>query len=374
MQIIQPSVVEIVEPSALKKIELACRSAYQSQQGIGEGSAERLLRMILQKKPVPHTSVLEHYRVDVQVANERLMQQLKSYNKYLVARASLPEANGYRHFVVQGNLRAFWDLFRNNGVTYTFDVMVAELAATMKPFFPVFFDYLDIPSLVDIIKIKDQMHTAADGTPMKEYANGKAFPGYFGEALNYATFSVDMDTGITHETVRNRTISPTQESTRYCNYGKLGLAVLDPYPFGWHMGVDFLQEMFNLKEDAIDGTFQKKANILIKNIKCQSIWLAAMHSAETFYNLMLDAGASPQEAAKVLPKSVKANIVLTGTIEEWQAFLVLRNDSAAQPQMHYAVAREIKHLLNAKFGDTHFPMTDDDYKPFVDSVKTIEKK
>lgn len=47
-------------PNALQLIEIAGRTSYQSYNKIGEGSADKFIRMILKQKPFKHESVFEH--------------------------------------------------------------------------------------------------------------------------------------------------------------------------------------------------------------------------------------------------------------------------------------------------------------------------
>ena len=110
------------------------------------------------------------------------------------------------------------------------------------------------------------------------------------------------DRGVTHELVRHRIASYTQESTRYVNYTKRGMQVIKPC--FWNMD---------------DG--------------CYTAWLFAMRNAETAYNALIQAGATPQEARSVLPNSLKTEIVATMNIREWRHVLRLRTAKSAHPQM-----------------------------------------
>jgi thymidylate synthase (FAD) len=116
------------------------------------------------------------------------------------------------------------------------------------------------------------------------------------------------DRGVSHEIVRHRLASYTQESTRYCNYtnGRFGKELTFIKPCFW---------------DAEEHQFQYK------------MWLIAMEQAERMYFDLIASGASPQEARSVLPNSLKTEIVMTANLREWQHFLKLRTASAAHPQM-----------------------------------------
>lgn len=127
------------------------------------------------------------------------------------------------------------------------------------------------------------------------------------------TVRMICDRGITHEIVRHRIASYSQESTRYCNYtnDKFGnqLTVID-------LAGGFEYDLEN-KED----------------LAKYEVWTAAMENAEKAYFQMLELGATPQEARSVLPNSLKTEIVVTMNLRSWRNFFRLRCDSHAHPQM-----------------------------------------
>ncbi len=121
------------------------------------------------------------------------------------------------------------------------------------------------------------------------------------------------DRGVTHELVRHRIASYTQESTRYCNYAKKGMIVIRP-PF-WK-----------------EGTFK------------YTCWESQMQFAERTYNDLINAGASPQEARSVLPNSLKTEIETTMNVREWRYVLGLRTQPDCHPQM-----RQLMYILLLDF-------------------------
>jgi len=124
------------------------------------------------------------------------------------------------------------------------------------------------------------------------------------------------DRGISHEMVRHRISSFSQESTRYCNYGKADeITVIDPR-------VAF--------PDMTDRQYQ--------------LWLYAMQEAEAKYMQLLDAGTAPQFARSVLPNSLKTELVWTANPREWLHVFRLRASSKAHPQI-----RELMVPLLADF-------------------------
>lgn len=138
---------------------------------------------------------------------------------------------------------------------------------------------------------------------------------------------ITCDRGITHEIVRHRLGSYSQESTRYCNYS--GDA------FGNQITVINLSSGFSY--DLSNETDARKFQV----------WQTAMNQAEESYFQLLKLGASPEEARSVLPNSLKTEIVVTMNLREWRHFCRLRCSSQAHPQMQQ-VAMMIYRLFQEK--------------------------
>lgn len=132
------------------------------------------------------------------------------------------------------------------------------------------------------------------------------------------------DRGVTHEIVRHRIASYSQESTRYCNYVK--------EKFGSQITCIDLATGF--RYDLSDETDRKK----------YEVWQRAMEDAERSYFQMIELGATPQEARSVLPNSLKTELVATMNLREWRHFFRLRADTAAHPQ-----CREVAQMLLERF-------------------------
>ena len=132
------------------------------------------------------------------------------------------------------------------------------------------------------------------------------------------------DRGVTHEIVRHRIASYSQESTRYCNYVK--------EKFGSQITCIDLATGF--RYDLDDETDRKK----------YEVWQKAMENAERSYFQMIELGATPQEARSVLPNSLKTELVATMNLREWRHFFRLRTDAAAHPQ-----CREVAQMLLERF-------------------------
>ena len=140
------------------------------------------------------------------------------------------------------------------------------------------------------------------------------------------TLKFVVDRGVSHEIVRHRMASYSQESTRYCNYIK----------------DDFGSEITVIMPYFLEGSVAYKT------------WKAAMLCAETAYFKLLEIGLKPEEARTVLPNSLKTEVVVTMNLRELRHFLKLRTANAAHPQM-LEITRplldELKKMIPVVFDD-----------------------
>ena len=144
--------------------------------------------------------------------------------------------------------------------------------------------------------------------------------------LEHVGFSVRfiVDRGVSHEIVRHRIASFSQESTRYCNYGHDDeITVIEPFFYDDHTP-EYAE------------------------------WFTSCRKAEAAYMSLLIGGSTPQEARSVLPNSLKTDIVMTANLREWRHFIKLRTAKDAHPQMReiaIPLLVELKRLLPTIFFD-----------------------
>lgn len=147
--------------------------------------------------------------------------------------------------------------------------------------------------------------------------------------LEHVSFSVRFicDRGVTHEMVRHRIASYSQESTRYCNYSK----------------GDFDGQITVIEPLYLEPGTEK-----------YEIWKQACQQAEDNYFTLLNLGCTPQEARAVLPNSLKTEIVMTANVREWRHFLKLRTSKASHPQIREVadmLLTELNFILPSLFDD-----------------------
>lgn len=147
------------------------------------------------------------------------------------------------------------------------------------------------------------------------------------------TATIRTDRGITHELVRHRVGSYTQESTRFVRYG---------------------EEMeFIYPSNAPEG--------------CFAGWDLSAISAEKNYQELLALGWRPQEARSVLPNSLAASIAVTYNLRNWKHFFLMRTSRESHPDMKritIPMLEEFKKVI---------PLLYDDIEPNQRQVENLRK-
>ena len=150
-----------------------------------------------------------------------------------------------------------------------------------------------------------------------------------------------VDRGVSHEIVRHRLASYSQESTRYCDYNKDGhiTFIVPPWvPTSLPLGT------YNISSDCIVGIESKAIRT----------WLLNLYYAEDDYKLLRGHGWSPQQARSVLPNALKTELIMTANLREWRHFFKLRCAPAAHPQMREVAINllyKVQHQVPVIFDD-----------------------
>lgn len=274
----------------LKKIEVCGRVCYKSEGKIEEGSAEKFVANLIKRG---HESVLEHGSFIFEVS------QL-FYEEAILLISVFEEQYGFVSFlrftndtrpIVSGNVRAWRDFFK-------------ILLEKCNDLFKGSEEFIKNNPIL-FPECQDEKFNNTDDyfKPLKptdlETDN---------EKLTHwdVTVKFVVDRGVSHELVRHRLASFSQESTRYCNYTKddFGSEITCIIPF-----------YFDYKSPGWNA------------------WKDAMKACEDAYFKLLDAGHTPQEARAVLPNSLKTEVVMTQSLKYWLHFFKLRTPNAAHPQM-----------------------------------------
>lgn len=276
MELTNPSVEMITEKDIYKRIELAGRTCYKSEEKIKEDSAKKFVRAMIKSN---HTAMLEHASLVFQVDSYFVWETIKRCNRRYLNLTECYVPTGYnnqeRRLLVSGNIRAInesenpflLEAMVNAG--YGDAVYGDPTVATDKEH-----DVeVRVVNLIDLENIQRE------------------------EILNhyYPSFRCITDRAVTHEMVRHRPASFAQESQRYVNYEKKG-------------GVEFIKPYWYDSASANEKISFK----------------FSLQNSEGIYKELIEAGLKPQEARGVLPNATKTEIVMTAPMYEWQHFLNLR--------------------------------------------------
>jgi thymidylate synthase (FAD) len=138
--------------------------------------------------------------------------------------------------------------------------------------------------------------------------------------LEHESLSINIicDRGVSHELIRHRLISVSQESTRYCNYANKPMEFILP---NWFV-------------DIKPGQY---VNPRLSHLGAEYQWLIRMINAAKTYNKLIEYGWTPQQARSVLPNSLKTELVITANLREWLHIIKLRTVKNAHPQMQQVI-------------------------------------
>jgi thymidylate synthase (FAD) len=121
--------------------------------------------------------------------------------------------------------------------------------------------------------------------------------------------------GVSHELVRHRAMSFSQESTRYCNYSK----------GKFNNELTFIKPEWLIKLNS-DG-YSEKNRDSIRN------FLYTLETIELSYMYLLEKDLKSQDAREVLPNALKTEVVVTGFVSDWKHFFELRTAGNAHPDI-----------------------------------------
>jgi thymidylate synthase (FAD) len=159
-----------------------------------------------------------------------------------------------------------------------------------------------------------------------------------------------MDRGITHEWVRHRLMSFTQESTRFVNYEK-------------KMPPSFIYPIVGVECKACSSEIK----IHEEDCKYDRDWVYGIVDAESRYKSLLKKGWRPQEARSVFPNALAAKIMTSANLRSWRHLLLMRTTKEAHPQI-----RQICDPLLEEF-KKYVPLLFDDIIPGETQISNMRK-
>ena len=181
----------------------------------------------------------------------------------------------------------------------------------------------------------------------KKFVKGIIARGHL-SVLEHEKLSVHIvcNRGVTHELVRHRIASYSQESTRYCDYS------------GGHVTYIIPNHLLN---DIDEGEFDESNNINLLQTFVKpdaskekmfgiGTWLQDKYENEKTYKELRAAGWAPQEARDSLPIALKTEIVITANLREWRHIFNLRavgTTGKPHPQMVEVMEPLLKYMKEA---------------------------
>ena len=138
----------------------------------------------------------------------------------------------------------------------------------------------------------------------------------------------NVSRGFTHELVRHRLASFSQESTRYVDYNKRGGKV-DLNKFELKFIVPPHQD--ETKKISLPTGESLSLQEMLQNI-------------ENYYRALRKAGFLAEDARQVLPIATKSEIVITTNFREWRHIFSMRTSKAAHWEVRSVMCKLLKQL------------------------------
>ena len=308
------------ETRALRLVELCGRTAYKSEDKITGDSARKFVLML---KSHGHLSVLEHSNIVLRVerngdassggetAPVSFEMMLDALRERLGFHRIRPLDSGGDGFFISGNFRAWIDTLDHLKERKRLHDFFLQ---NLDRFFPALFSDPGAAGRESAADCRASLVSEEEQLELLKSDPSSDLPVF--------VFKFVCDRGITHEVVRHRVFSFTQESTRYVNYGNRGMVLILP------------EELYNSYDDAkgelapddlLAGEWRKRTEILFH-----------------WYGEDLARGLRPEIARDILPNLLKSELFVSGRWSGWKHFIMLRDSSQAHPRIRL-LAKEVRN-------------------------------
>ena len=310
---------------SVKWIEACGRICYKSEDKITETSAEKFVGNVCKSG---HYSVIEHSNFVIErtttldeykeVYNNIILtlQNRLAYHNIQTTCDNASDGSTVMRIQINGNIRSWYESFQLN----QYDELYFQFVKQYGKLFQIV--YTDKTS------------------PWYPVKQCNVF-----DELKRITVMCTIDRGITHEFVRHRPCSFSQESTRYVNYNNKGFDVIIP---SW---LNIEPGQYSIENLATRS----------KNQETYDYMLSIYESLDS-YNKLVDKekghGWIAGRGRAVLPNSIKADIAITADLAEWEHIFNLRCAPGAHEQ----------------FREISIPMLNDFWRIYPDIFKTVYNK
>lgn len=254
--------------AAINWIERAGRNCYRSEDKIVDGSGKKFVENIIKRK---HYSVLEHSNIVI-----RTKEKKKFPYSSLLAEKSVYDSKYFSHMCyrdhvyISGNWRAWFEWYNSIAPEYA--------------------DMMCLDNIYDILS-NDAYEVVTN-------------PSDIPNELKHITVELITDRAVTHELVRHRPASYSQESQRYVRYDN----------------IDFIRPSW----------FDKHNEDSIK----REIFMDSCEYSEQVYRELISLHSMKAEDARViLPNATATRIIMTASVPEWNHIFNLRLSKEAYRQI-----------------------------------------
>jgi thymidylate synthase (FAD) len=176
---------------------------------------------------------------------------------------------------------------------------------------------------------------------------------------------------LTHELVRHRLMSPSQESQRYVVYadksetdqpGIKGKARKKTKDFDYHIPQD-IAEM----DELFYKSFPFEVNDHYEEVGFN--YHEIIDLCYKYYEFLLSKGIKPEDARYVLPNATACDIYCTANLREWRHICYVRCHPAAHWEIRELMI-QVKDKLKEIFANVFYdfpcgPLTEEDYKGII---------
>jgi len=283
--------------SYLNRLEKAARTCYKSEKNTKKEKTETFLTKIINS--FGHYSVAEHESCIIKIKGglseleySRIIEAVPLFAFRIDKKTKEKNDSRYLFYsLISGNIRMWKELEEKDEELFSllFGYCIQEV-------FPLFFDKKYYKRVLDDTQIVDSNPFTNKNNLTKE------------EMLKHTTLTGKFtgSRSMSHQLVRHRLAAYSQESQRYCNYGKKGFQIIVP--------------------SSLEGTEPEKE--LLRGIFVGSCIEACSRYLFFIQKLL------PEDARELLPNAIKTEVVATYTLKMWKHLIEHRGHNLkAQAQI-----------------------------------------
>lgn len=321
-----------VTPNMSKIIEKCARVCYRSEGKLSPDSHKAILKKLARSG---HYSTFEHSNIVIGISNSNSfignnLLELLTYYPHITV---VPALDVSEMYILRCNARTIVEMFEDfmtntwKGCQLMNNPIFLVMLKLRKQLPFEMFEQYDIPEQWETPIEKEQEYinnqsnvqvVHIDNFPWQSNLNK-----ILAEKLSVATLIVDMNRQISHQFVRHRMSSYSQESQRYVELSDR----FEYMPSDNKLNAECFEVDF---DDVFPQACAKK------HMSYEEMMIAEL----AFYKAIRNAGFKPEIARGVLPNDCKTKIAVTRTIEQWRHYFKLRLEQHAQ-SLHRELAQSM---------------------------------